>query len=151
MRQLEEIYQETIIHHNKSPRNFKVLNTCNHSIHGKNPLCGDDYMLYVDIDEEKQTIKDISFHGDGCAVSKSSASLMTEIVKGMPLSEINSLKDKFIEMVTEDSSNIEDLPRKLQVFQGVREFPMRVKCATLIWRSLEALLNNNQQEITTEE
>ncbi|MEM9423485.1 MAG: Fe-S cluster assembly sulfur transfer protein SufU [Spirochaetota bacterium] len=142
MPNIEQLYQDTILSHNRSPRNFRKPEQYNFTSIGRNPLCGDSYQLFAQIEGEQLT--DISFWGEGCAVSKASASIMGELLKGKSLSEAEKLKDDFLQLLLlpEKEALLTSLPRKLQVFQGIREYPMRVKCATLIWRALEAILQN---------
>lgn len=157
MSRLEQLYQETILAHNRSPRNFGKLEPCTHNAIGRNPLCGDSYQLFARIEGEQ--ICEIRFFGEGCAISKASASIMSELVKGKNLGEARQYNEAFLQLLlksdlksdleerkTEYSTKPEDrLPRKLQIFAGVREYPMRVKCATLIWRALEAILNAHKE------
>ncbi|RAP33323.1 SUF system NifU family Fe-S cluster assembly protein [Candidatus Marinamargulisbacteria bacterium SCGC AG-410-N11] len=144
---LKQLYQEMILEHNKRPRNFKKVEPCSHESHGVNPLCGDDYYVFVDIENDK--IKDIGFLGKGCAISKSSGSLMTESIKGKTITEVIALKNDFINLLTNDQSASTNLG-KLKVFEGVKEFPARVKCAALVWRALEDAIETQAGEITTE-
>ena len=134
-----------IIAHSKSPKNFKVLENATHLSHGKNPLCGDDFFIYLSVQDN--IINDLGFMGQGCAISKASGSLMTATIKGKSLEEAIHLKDAFIEMLV-DSLNPKnkDLLGKLTVFEGVKEYPVRVKCATLVWRAIEAALSSNQSD-----
>ena len=148
--ELRELYQQVILDHNKSPRNFKKLDEANHHAEGSNPLCGDHLDVYLQL--ENNVVKDISFIGNGCAISKSSASLMTSIVKGKTKEEAERLFEKFHALVTgklNDPNEIEALG-KLAVFQGVQEFPVRVKCASLAWHTLHNALNNKEEKISTE-
>lgn len=148
--ELRELYQQVILDHNKSPRNFKILDEANHHAEGHNPLCGDHLDVYLQL--ENDVVKDISFVGNGCAISKSSASLMTSIVKGKTKEEAERLFEKFHALVTgklNDPNEIEALG-KLAVFQGVQEFPVRVKCASLAWHTLHNALNNKEEKISTE-
>ncbi len=148
--ELRELYQQVILDHNKSPRNFKKLEDANHHAEGHNPLCGDHLDVYLQL--ENDVVKDISFIGNGCAISKSSASLMTAIVKGKTKEEAEHLFEKFHELVTgklNDANEVEALG-KLAVFQGVQEFPARVKCASLAWHTLHNALNNKEEKISTE-
>ncbi|UCF18357.1 MAG: SUF system NifU family Fe-S cluster assembly protein [Gemmatimonadota bacterium] len=150
MSDLRELYQQVIIEHSRSPRNFKDLEGANHSAEGYNPLCGDQVTVFVVV--EDGTIRDISFKGSGCAISKASASLMTAAVKGMTVAEAEELFGRFREMVTSehDAEIDEEGLGKLAVFSGVREFPVRVKCATLAWHTLHAALEKKGEPITTE-
>ncbi|HRI45473.1 MAG: SUF system NifU family Fe-S cluster assembly protein [Ignavibacteriaceae bacterium] len=148
--ELRELYQQVILDHNKSPRNYKKLETATNSSEGKNPLCGDHIHLYVKMNND--VVEDISFEGNGCAISKSSASLMTSIVKGKTKAEAEQLFEKFHDLVTGKISEDEDLTDlgKLAVFQGVREFPVRVKCASLAWHTLHSALKDENKIVTTE-
>ncbi len=146
MRNIDNLYQEMILEHNKKPRNFKTVDPCTHSSHGVNALCGDDYTLTVQVDNG--SIADIGFTGHGCAISKSSGSLMTSTIKGKSVDEAIALKDKFLDMLVEDK-NPDDMGR-LAVFANVKRFPVRVKCATLIWRTLEDALVLANGSISTE-
>lgn len=157
MSELFDLYQEVILDHNKNPRNFGRLESSIegegrvHHADGHNPLCGDRLTLYVDTDGK--TIRDIKFEGSGCAISKASASLMTEAIKGMDLAESEKLFESFHELLTGDPSVKERAGAelgKLAVFEGVREFPVRVKCATLAWHTLQAALAGGQEPATTE-
>lgn len=150
MLDLRELYQQLILDHNKNPRNFGEITNANHSSDGRNPLCGDHIQLYVNLKGE--LIQDISFQGSGCAISKASASMMTSLVKGKTCEEASTLFKQFQEMVTGHSEMEPNLVilGKLAVFAGVREFPARVKCATLSWHTLKAALNGNNQPVTTE-
>lgn len=151
MDELRELYQEIILDHNKDPRNFKELASATHTSEGYNPLCGDKINLFLEVDDDK--IKDIGFQGSGCAISKASASIMTDLIKGKSKQEIRILFEKFQDMVTSEMSKTFDMMElgKLAVFAGVREFPTRVKCASLAWHTmLAALENNNRTTITTE-
>jgi nitrogen fixation protein NifU and related proteins len=147
MADLSELYQEVILDHNKRPRNFRVLENASHHAEGYNPLCGDRLSLYLRIDGE--VVTDVGFQGSGCAISKASASLMTDVVKGMPVAGVQALFARFHRMVTTAPDvPVEDLG-KLSVLSGVREFPVRVKCASLAWHTLKAALER-QPEISTE-
>lgn len=148
--ELRELYQQVILDHNKSPRNYKKLEAATHSSEGRNPLCGDHLHLYLILRDG--VVDDISFEGNGCAISKSSASLMTSIVKGKTKEEAEILFEKFHDLVTgklSDDADLTDLG-KLAVFQGVREFPVRVKCASLAWHTLHAALKDENKVVTTE-
>lgn len=157
MSDLFDLYQEVILDHNKNPRNFGKLDGAvegeGRLVHadGHNPLCGDRLTLYVATDGE--TIRDIKFEGSGCAISKASASLMTEAIKGKPLIESEKLFESFHELLTGDPSvkaNAGAELGKLAVFEGVREFPVRVKCATLAWHTLQSALAEGDEPATTE-
>ena len=142
MSELSELYQQVILDHNKKPRNFHKLENANHSAEGFNPLCGDHLMVYLKLEDNK--VSDVSFEGSGCAISKASASMMTQAVKGKTKSEAERLFEQFHKMVTaeDDSDDEERGIGNLTIFSGVREFPVRVKCATLPWHTLHAALNN---------
>ncbi len=149
--ELRELYQQVILDHNKSPRNFRKLDDANYTAEGYNPLCGDKIILYLII--ENDVVKDIGFQGSGCAISKASASLMSSMVKGMKKEEAEKLFQKFHDLVIgklSDETEIEELG-KLAVFAGVRDFPSRVKCASLAWHTLISALQNEKKVVSTEE
>lgn len=150
MDELRELYQQVILDHNKSPRNFGKLERANHTAEGYNPLCGDRVNLYVEI--ENEVIKDISFYGHGCAISKASASVMTTLVKGKSTAEAEGLFKKFQQLITSDPAAEIDLEKfdKLAIFAGVREFPMRVKCAGLAWHTLKSAIEDGSKIVSTE-
>ncbi len=150
MSALRELYQEVILDHNKSPRNFRKLESANRKIEGYNPLCGDHYTVYLRL--EGDVIRDISFEGAGCAISKASASVMSSIVKGKTKQEAEELFTVFHNLVTgvNDADGELDKLGKLAAFSGVSEFPARVKCASLAWHSLHAALSSNDNVVTTE-
>jgi nitrogen fixation protein NifU and related proteins len=147
---LQELYQEMILDHNRRPRNFRVIEGGRKS-EGYNPLCGDRLTVYLRV--ENGRIQDASFQGSGCAISKASASLMTDSVKGKTLEEAEALFGRFHEMVTrgdkESEQGYEDLG-KLSVLAGVRQFPIRVKCATLPWHALRAAAESRSEVVSTE-
>ena len=146
--ELRELYQQVILDHNKSPRNFKKLETANRTAEGYNPLCGDKIDIYIKLEDD--VVKDISFQGSGCAISKASASLMSSMVKGKTKEEAEKIFEKFHDLITgKPDSKIEELG-KLAVFAGVAEFPIRVKCATLAWHTLKAALSNDKNNVSTE-
>ena len=146
MSTLNDLYQEVILDHNKRPRNFRTLDSPSHHADGYNPLCGDRLSLYVQVDGD--TITEITFQGSGCAISKASASLMTDALKGRSVEEARGLFERFHRMVTTAPDlAVEDLG-KLSVLAGVREFPVRVKCASLAWHTLKAALERQQQATT---
>lgn len=149
MSELSDLYQEVILEHNKNPRNFREIETADRKAVGNNPLCGDALQVFVEIDAD--TIKDVSFKGSGCAISKASASLMTEAVKGKSLDQALILFDEFHRMVLGelDVETDDNHLGKLRVFAGVLEFPARVKCASLSWHTLKAALKG-EEEISTE-
>src|SRR6266480_7108870 len=144
---LTELYQQVILDHSKSPRNFHKLENANRTAQGHNPLCGDNIMLYLLMDGE--IIKDISFQGSGCAISKAAASILTTALKGKTKTEVKTLFDKVHHMVTTGGVDGEDLG-KLAVFAGVHKFPARVKCAILPWHAAMAALEGNGQPVSTE-
>ena len=149
MSDLRELYQEVIFDHNKSPRNFGKLENPNRRIEGYNPLCGDQLTLYLDVDENG-VIRGVSFDGHGCAISIASASIMTTLIQGRTLDEAAAWFDKFHAVVAGDGGpNGGDLG-KLEVLSGVRQYPMRVKCATLPWHTLRAALRGGDGTVTTE-
>jgi nitrogen fixation NifU-like protein len=150
MSDLRELYQEVILDHNKRPRNFRVIADPSRTAEGFNPLCGDRLTLYVQI--EGNVIRDLSFQGSGCAISKASASLMTDSLKGRTLDEADALFHRFHEMVTAppDAEPPVEALGKLAVFAGVREFPVRVKCASLAWHTMRAALEAKPDVVSTE-
>ena len=141
-----DLYQQLIIDHNQSPRNFHEITDASHHADGQNPLCGDE--LSVFIKEKNGAIEEISFIGTGCAISKASASIMTSTLRGMMVNEANILFDKFHILATTGES-AEDLG-KLAVLGGVHKYPSRVKCATLAWHTFQGAMNNAQEIIKTE-
>jgi nitrogen fixation protein NifU and related proteins len=149
MADLRDLYQEVILEHSKAPRNFHAIADSNQKAEGFNPLCGDHFTVYVSVDGE--SIQDIGFQGSGCAISKASASMMTQAVKGKSKAEAKELFETFHKLVTTGEANggRDDLG-KLAVFSGVSEFPVRVKCATLAWHTLQAALEGKQEKISTE-
>jgi nitrogen fixation protein NifU and related proteins len=146
---LRELYQEVIFDHNRNPRNFRVMDDADRKVEGFNPLCGDRLTLFLKMDGDK--IVDASFQGSGCAISTASVSLMTEIIKGKTETEADALFKTFHEMTTgkDEQINLEAVG-KLAVLAGVREYPARVKCATLAWHTLDAALKNQHESISTE-
>ena len=149
MSELSELYQQVILDHNKKPRNFRKLEHANHSAEGRNPLCGDHLTVYLQLEDE--AVKDVSFEGSGCAISKAAASMMTQAVKGKTKPQVEQLFSEFHAMVTGDSEDEigSNQLGNLKIFAGVREFPVRVKCATLSWHTMHAALNN-QELVSTE-
>jgi len=146
---LGDLYQEVILDHNRKPRNFGELPGANRRAVGHNPLCGDRITVQVDL--EGDAVKEIRFEGSGCAISKASASMMTESVKGRTRAEAEALFKEFHRLLTEDGVVADPKALgKLVVFSGVREFPVRVKCATLAWHTLRAALQDSQGVATTE-
>jgi nitrogen fixation protein NifU and related proteins len=144
---IQDLYQEVILDHSKRPRNFHQMADATGRVEGYNPLCGDKLALFVKLDGE--TVQDISFVGAGCAISTASASLMTESVKGKSRQEAVKLMERFHDMLTTDKPQSDGLG-KLTVFSGVREFPARVKCATLAWHTLKAALTGANDTVSTE-
>jgi nitrogen fixation NifU-like protein len=147
MSELNELYQQVILDHNKKPRNFRELETANHTAEGYNPLCGDQLTIFLNLEDD--SVSDISFIGSGCAISKAAASMMTQAVKGKSRDEAEQLFSEFHKMVTGESEDELSSLGNLRVFAGVRDFPVRVKCATLPWHTLHAALNN-EEIVTTE-
>ncbi|MFQ5929571.1 MAG: Fe-S cluster assembly sulfur transfer protein SufU [Acidobacteriota bacterium] len=147
MSYLDDLYQEIILDHSKKPRNFKELSDANHKADGYNPLCGDKVSVYLKL--EDGFVEDLSFMGSGCAISTASASLMTETLKGKSLGEIETLFKNFHKLVTGKSVASTQLG-KLAVFHGVSQFPVRVKCATLVWHTLQAAIESKPETVSTE-
>jgi nitrogen fixation protein NifU and related proteins len=150
MTELRELYQEVILEHNKAPRNYRRPDETNCSAEGYNPLCGDHFTIFLDV--EGDTIRDIGFLGSGCAISKASASMMTQSVKGKTRVEAAHLFEQFHSLVTGRAKTNRDLSDigKLTVFSGVSAFPARVKCATLAWHTLQTALEGKQEVVSTE-
>ena len=148
MSELRDLYQEVILEHSKAPRNFRELQNANHKAEGYNPLCGDHFTVYLDL--EGDTIHDVSFQGSGCAISKASASMMTQSLKGKSKEEAAKIFENFHDLVTGHADGDTRMLGKLAVFSGVSEFPVRVKCATLAWHTLQAALEGKQEKISTE-
>ena len=149
MQDLKELYGEVITEHGKKPRNYRVIEGASRRAEGHNPLCGDHLLLYLDLDEGR--IKDISFQGDGCRIFKAAASMMTHRLKGRGRDEARSLADEFHRMIVGEL-DVEEEPNQLghlKAFSGVSNFPVRVKCASLPWRTLEAALGG-EESVTTE-
>lgn len=150
MSDLRDLYQEVIFDHNRRPRNFRALPNANRRVEGFNPLCGDRLTLYLVVDEH-DVIQDVSFQGTGCAISTASASLMTEAVKGKKVGEAERLFEDFHDLITKDTGEAAEASLgKLVVLGGVRDYPARVKCATLAWHTLHAALGNTAETVTTE-
>ena len=150
MTELRDLYQEVILDHNKSPHNYREMPDASRIALGHNPLCGDKLKLYVRIEDDR--VLDVAFQGSGCAISKASASIMTDAVKGKTLTEAESLYGQFHELLTGPPDVKADGAGlgKLAVFSGVREFPARVKCATLAWHTLESAIKGQQIVAKTE-
>lgn len=144
---INELYQEVILDHSKRPRNCRTLEDANRSAEGYNPLCGDKCKVFVK--EVGGVIDGLTFQGSGCAISTASASLMTEVLKGKTIAEAEGLLAKFHNLLTKDETSLDGLG-KLAVFSGVREYPVRVKCATLAWHTLRAALRDSGEVVSTE-
>ena len=152
--ELKDLYKEIILDHGKNPRNFGKCNNYNVDAKGHNPLCGDKVHVYLKLDEDKK-VQDISFEGQGCAISMASASIMTDLVKGKEEQEVKEIVKDFLEMIKEkDQLNNKILEEnektKLMCLSGVKKYPMRVKCATLSWHTLTSAIDNTQEEINSE-
>ena len=151
---LKELYQEIILDHGKNPRNLRRTENFNKDAKGHNPLCGDKVHVYLKLNENKK-VEDISFEGQGCAISMASASIMTDLVKGKEEFEVKEIVNDFLDMIKEKdqlNSNIlnEDDKTKLMCLSGVKQYPMRVKCATLSWHTLTSAIDKSQNEINSE-
>ena len=151
---LKQLYQDIILEHGKSPRNLGKCEGYNHDAKGYNPLCGDKIHVYLKLDNEKK-VEGLTFEGEGCAISLASASIMTELVKGKSFGETKEVMDAFLNMIKNTSviqSNHldEDQKTKLMSLSGVKEFPMRVKCATLSWHTLNSAIKGKKEEVNTE-
>lgn len=149
MSDLGDLYQEVILDHNRRPRNFRAIEEADHTQEGYNPLCGDRLTLYVSLDGDR--IADVAFQGSGCAISKASASLMTEALKGRTVAEARALFERFHDMITSaPDAEAPDLG-KLSVLSGVREYPTRIKCASLAWHTMKAAVSEHPEgPVTTE-
>ena len=152
--ELKELYQEIILDHGKNPRNLRKTENFNKDAKGYNPLCGDKVHIYLKLNENKK-VEDISFEGSGCAISMASASIMTDLLKGKEQADVKEIIEDFLNMIKEkpelNSKNLnEDEKTKLMCLSGVKQYPMRVKCATLSWHTLTSAINNSQEEINTE-
>lgn len=147
MSELRDLYQEVILEHSRRPRNYRALPAPSHKAEGFNPLCGDRFTIYADVKDG--AIQDLTFEGSGCAISKASASMMTQSLKGKSTTEAEELFTRFHDLVTGHGGSAEALG-KLAVFAGVSEFPLRVKCATLAWHALRAALRGEQEAVSTE-
>lgn len=148
MSELRDLYQELILEHSKKPRNYRVIETANHKAEGFNPLCGDHFTVYLDMQDG--AIHDVGFQGSGCAISKASASMMTQMLKGKSAAEAEDIFTRFHGLVTGHSGGDGQDLGKLAVFAGVSEYPLRVKCATLAWHALRAALRGEEQAVSTE-
>lgn len=148
MSELRDLYQQVIFDHYKRPRNRHALEHASHEAEGHNPLCGDNVKVYLEVDDG--VIRDVGFEGGGCAIATASASLMTEALKGRRVAEVEHLFEQFHDMVTSEEAPAGDRLGKLEVLAGVREFPARVKCATLAWHTLRAALHPRHGRVSTE-
>ena len=151
---LKELYQEIILDHGKNPRNLRKTENFNKDAKGHNPLCGDKVHIYLKLNENKK-VEDISFEGQGCAISMASASIMTDLVKGKEENDVKEIVSDFLEMIKEKDqikTNLlnEDEKTKLMCLSGVKQYPMRVKCATLSWHTLTSAIEKSQNEINAE-
>ncbi len=154
--ELRDLYQEVILDHGKSPRNFRRLEDATCLAHGNNPVCGDTLVIYLTLDDEG--IQDVAFQGQGCAISVASASMMTEILKGKTVTEAKRLFEGFHDLCTKDDFDIsqlsdcdEDALDRLVMLSGVKEFPIRVKCATLAWHTMQAAVNGVEETSTEQD
>ena len=151
---LKELYQDIILEHGKSPRNFGKCQNHSHEARGHNPLCGDQVQVYLKLDKEKK-VNELTFEGSGCAISIASTSIMTELVKGKSFDSAKKIIDQFLNMIKKGSEIkseelTEDQMTKIMCLSGVKQYPMRVKCATLSWHTLVSAIDNTQEEINTE-
>ena len=151
---LKELYQEIILDHGKNPRNLRKTENFNKDAKGHNPLCGDKVHVYLKLNENKK-LEDISFEGQGCAISMASASIMTDLLKGKEEKDVKEIVNDFLEMIKEKDEIKtkllkEDEKTKLMCLSGVKQYPMRVKCATLSWHTLTSAIDKSQNEINTE-
>jgi nitrogen fixation protein NifU and related proteins len=151
---IKELYQEIILEHGKNPRNLRKTDNFNKDAKGNNPLCGDNVHIYLKLDEKKK-VEDVSFEGSGCAISMASASIMTDLMKGKEEFEVKEIVNDFLGMIKENpdlqSKKLKDDEKtKLMCLSGVKQYPMRVKCATLSWHTLISAIDNTQEEINTE-
>ena len=151
---LKELYQEIILDHGKNPRNLRKTENFNKDAKGHNPLCGDKVHIYLKLNENKK-VEDISFEGQGCAISMASASIMTDLLRGKEENDVKEIVNDFLEMIKEKNeinTNLlkDDEKTKLMCLSGVKQYPMRVKCATLSWHTLTSAIEKSQNEINTE-
>ena len=151
---LKELYQEIILDHGKNPRNLRKTENFNKDAKGHNPLCGDKVHIFLKLNDNKK-LEDISFEGQGCAISMASASIMTDLLKGKEEKEVKEIVNKFLEMIKEKDeikTNLlkDDEKTKLMCLSGVKQYPMRVKCATLSWHTLTSAIDKSQNEINSE-
>ena len=150
MSDLEELYQEIVMEHNRKPRNFRVPEGANRSAEGFNPFCGDTVTLHLTVADDR--ISDVGFQGSGCAISRASASMLTDSIKGKPREEAEKIFEAFLQMLTSplESKVDSELLGDLEVLAGVSQFPVRVKCATLAWHTLEGALEGQEDTVSTE-
>ena len=151
---LKELYQEIILDHGKNPRNLRKTENFNKDAKGHNPLCGDKVHIYLKLNENKK-VEDISFEGEGCAISMASASIMTDLLRGKEENDVKEIVNDFLEMIKEKdeiNTNLlkDDEKTKLMCLSGVKQYPMRVKCATLSWHTLTSAINKSQNQINSE-
>jgi nitrogen fixation NifU-like protein len=154
MDEIRDLYQQVILDHHKSPKNFREIEDADRTVEGDNPLCGDHLHVYVKFsDDDERELEDVSFEGSGCAISRASASLMTEIIQGKGSEDVLSLSDDFISMVTTETDEEPDTEGlgKLEILAGVREYPVRVKCATLAWHTLKSAIKGDKDRVSTED
>jgi len=149
MPDLRDLYQDVILEHSKRPRNYRTLEAANRKAEGFNPLCGDHFTVYLEVGDDG-LIRDVSFQGSGCAISKASASMMTQAIKGKRIEEAEELFQRFHHVVTGKNGIESNDLGKLAAFAGVSEYPVRVKCATLAWHALHAALQGEQHAVSTE-
>ncbi|MBD3225256.1 MAG: SUF system NifU family Fe-S cluster assembly protein [Caldithrix sp.] len=149
--EFRELYQDIIMDHNRSPRNFHKMKEATHVLDGQNPLCGDHYTLYLKVNDD-QIIEDISFYGSGCAISKASASVMSAMLKGQSIEKADQFFKLFQKIVKGEVDPAEYLDKigKLAAFSGVSEFPIRVKCATLPWHTMHKAVHGSNEKVSTE-
>tara|TARA_Y100000590_G_scaffold462931_1_gene628346 strand:+ start:237 stop:707 length:471 start_codon:yes stop_codon:yes gene_type:complete len=151
---LKQLYQDIILEHGKSPRNFGKIQGYNHEAKGHNPLCGDKVQVYLKLNEEKK-VEELTFEGAGCAISIASTSIMTELVKGKPINVAKNIIEAFFNMIKNDTKMEtkdldEDQKIKIMSLSGVKQYPMRVKCATLAWHTLVSAMEGKKEEVNTE-
>lgn len=149
MNELDDIYQEIVLEHSRKPRNFRKQEEADRIQEGYNPLCGDQYTIYISIDGD--TISDISFQGAGCAISKASASMMTEELIGKTKNQASRIFEAFRSMITKNNENITEELGDIEVLQGISQYPTRIKCATLSWHAMHAALDEQDGDISTEQ
>ena len=149
MSDLSDLYQEILLEHNSKPRNYRKLDDATNYADGYNPLCGDQYTLYLKVDDD--VITDIGFQGAGCAISKASASMLTQRIKGMTVTDAEGMFKEFHRMLTEPGAEVDyDLLEDLELLSGVSQYPTRIKCAILVWHTLRAALQGKQDVVITE-